>query len=274
MVQVLPLHPMRVSTVLILDSDPFSSRVLHERVQWIYPQADCVVVSNIVRAALILSSSHVDLLVTSLDITDGDVLNLLLHLKRLGRAPSRTVVTTHVRGVRVLLTLRRLEVAVVFNPREETLERLAAVLAAIDRDQVYWSECFVTALVSNDALVVARQMSPTEQLALAVMGDGCSDKVATERMGMSLLSVRSLRKRLYSKLKVHDREGLQRTATRLSFTRVSDEGTVPMGAAILILEYMERCKRPVTLPTQVLEQFGFTSDGSTCGSVPPYSRVG
>lgn len=221
-----------------------------------------------------LNSSRVDLFVVSLDGLGDDVLDMLVHLKRRGRSPFRTLVMTYQRGVRMLVTLRRLEVTGVFNPREEPLERLTAVLTALESGNGYWGQGSISALVSNEAFMVIRQMPPPEQLALAMMGDGCSDKTATERLGMSLSSVRSLRKELHARLNVHDREGLQRTAARLGFTRASEDGTVPMGAAMLVLEYMERSKRPVALPTYVLQQCGFFSDEYRFGSTPPFERAG
>jgi hypothetical protein len=89
---------------------------------------------------------------------------------------------------------------------------------------------------------------------------------------MTLNTVRSLRQDLHAKLDVHDKEGLQRVAARLSFTRFSEEGVVPVGAAILMKEYMESSKRPVALPPGTLAKYGMTANCALAGDDTPSEK--
>jgi DNA-binding NarL/FixJ family response regulator len=264
---------MHAATVLILDASPFLAAWLQHGLATAYPAARCLCATNILGASEILSQVKIDLLLTGLDASGGDVLDLLVHVKRKGRPPAHTFVATGAQGVRGLLTLRWLGVLGVLNLQDEP-QQLGVALTTVERGQTYWSASYSAALFSHDAQLVLRQLSPAEQLGLAMLGDGCSDKTALDRIGMSLSSIRSLRRDLYAKLNVHDKEGLQRAAARLGFTRASAAGAVPTGAAMLVVEYIERSKRPISLPASLLDQCGFMSPSNAFGSSPPFKRAG
>jgi DNA-binding NarL/FixJ family response regulator len=265
---------MHAPTVLILHGNPFFAQSLHQRILAIHPAATLLVTARVKEAASLLAAMRVDMFLAGLEAVDGDVLDLLLHRSRARRSVGRTLVLMGRHGARALVTLCRLGIDGAFDLLEEPPQKIAEAVAAVEAGRGYWSPAFSAALMSNEMRVVMHQLSPAEQLALALMGDGCSDKVAAERLGMSSHAVRSLRRDLHAKLDVHDKQGLQRIAARLSFTRFSEEGVVPMGAAILLCEYVERSKRPVSLPEETLEKWDLVREGDALLSSSQLTKSG
>lgn len=259
--------------ILILHPSTFVTQLLRDRVLSIHPAAACVLAASVDQAQSVLAVSRVGLFVVGLQSAEGDVLDMLQHLVRGGHGPDQTLVVAESEGVRALLTLQRLNVHGVLNLQMEPHNFVRAV-AAMAADRSYWSQCYADSLESPDAQLVLFRLTPGEQLALSLMADACSDKVAADRLGMKLCTVRSLRQDLYAKLVVHDKEGLQRAAVRLGFARASTDGIVPLGAARVMLEYVECSQRPTTLSPSVFERHGFKSAKNPFGSNPPFRKSG
>lgn len=265
---------MHAPTVLLLHGNSFFAQSLRERIMAIRPDATLLVTSRVSEATSLLSVMRIDMFLASIETLDGDVLDLLFHRSRVGRSIGRTLVLMGKQGARVLVTLCRLGIDGVFDLLEEPPQKIAEAIAAVESGNGYWSPAFSAALTSSDMRVIIHQLSPAEQLALALMGDGCSDKVASERLGMSSHAVRSLRRDIHAKLDVHDKQGLQRAAARLSFTRFSEDGVVPMGVAILLCEYVARSKRSVSLPGETLKKWGLVREGTMLLSSSLLTKVG
>lgn len=265
-------NSMHAATVLLLHANPFLARSLQDQIRATLAPAVFHTLTDVASAVSRLREP-VDLLVTGLEAPDGDVLDALVHLARNGRMPNRTLVLAETQGVRALITLWRLTIAGVFHLCDDA-QNLVVALRTVEAKRCYWSPGLVAQLLTPDAKLVQSCLTPAEQLALSFMGGSCSDKEAAERMGMGLCAVRSLRQRLYAQLAVHDKEGLLRAAARLSFTRPSANGPVPMGTAQLIVEYIEQSKRPASLPASALACCGFSTDAKSFGSNPPFRKSG
>jgi DNA-binding CsgD family transcriptional regulator len=74
--------------------------------------------------------------------------------------------------------------------------------------------------------VLTAQLTTTEQMVLAVIGDGSDDKAASMVLGLEPASVQAHRKRIMRKLGVQTREALFRRSLELGTVRVMPDGRI------------------------------------------------
>jgi DNA-binding NarL/FixJ family response regulator len=237
-------------SVLILKADTFAAEALGRHVLACYPNASCMFASRVNRAQSILLDQAVDLFLTGIDLPDGDVLDLLLDQKAQTPHMRCTLVVTRHHELRLLASLRSLAVAGLFDMASEPWEKIEEALQIIDAGGYYWSESMQRHLMEPAARALLHQLTPTEQLALAMIGDGCGDKVAADRLGMTFSAIRAVRRDLHDKLGAHDRADLIRLAVHYGYVRFTPEGAFPVGLGVLRREYAAHCKRPVGLHTE------------------------
>ncbi len=254
---------MHQFTVLILPAALLSVDPLRRHVEEVHPGALCLIATDVGDASFIIQSECIDLFLVETDIPDGDTLDLLFHTAQAPRRVGGTLVLTGRNAARILVSLRALRIEGVFDSATETPAHLERALRMVETGRLAWSDRFVAGLHSDNCRTVMHQLSPREQLGLAILGDGCSDRMASDRLAMALTSVRSMRQDIYGKIGAHGTDDVVRLAVQLGYTRFSARGLVAMGLSVLVHEYTTQSKRPTILPRALLESCGYVLDQST-----------
>jgi DNA-binding NarL/FixJ family response regulator len=232
--------------VLIMASDNFAAISLQQRISFIYPQAKYILTNRIEHARTAFIAAPIDILIASVMVADGDLLDMLLEQAEALRAPKRTLVVGGQLPLRVVNSLISLDVRGVFDAELGRPEDIDEALRVIEAGGRYWSSSYSQWRESEERRLL-RQLSPTEQLVLAVIGAGETDLSAGEILGMRPSAVQAVRRDLHGKLRVHEKGALIKTAAQLGFTRMSVSGIEPLGLALLLKEYKTHAKRPVEI---------------------------
>lgn len=252
-------YPMCEFTVLILPPDQFSVPCLRQCVASVHPSAVLLIATSIQQARTITLRKDIDLFIIGLDASDGDRLDLLFECAQRPRRIGCTMVLTDRNAPRVLVSLRSLGVEGVFDSGEPA-EKFTTALRILAAGQLVWSDAFLAGMHTEQSRIVRHQLTPREQLGLAIIGDGCGDRVAAARLGMEHSSVRSMRCEIYAKLNAHGTDDIVRLAVQLGYTRYSPDGVVTLGLSILIREYETQSKRPIPLPRALLASCGLAPE--------------
>lgn len=218
---------------LILTADSAAAASLRDQVVASFPDETCDCVHRLHDARSVMHARSIDLLVSGIDIPDGDVVDLLSGDRAQSRRIKRVLIVTWQHPFHIVSTLRLLAVDGVFDLARESLDRFENAVRAVCRGERYWSEGVLQSLWEPNARALLHQLTPTEELALATLGDGCGDKVAAQRLGMTFSTTRAVRRDLYVKLGIHDRSELIRMAVRHGYVRFTPEGAFPVGLGIL-----------------------------------------
>jgi DNA-binding NarL/FixJ family response regulator len=225
-----------MSTALILKSDRLMADALRQIVQRTLPGSAVRLAMSVSEARLICGSEPIALLVTGLEPQlESDVLELLAGEESALNHTRIVVVTAH-DGARVLTALHGLSVHGVFDTATEDLAAFERILADIMFGGRYWSRSAWDQVchyrVAKDSL--ERTLSSTEQIVLAVLGDGSDDNEAAERLGMMASTVATVRRNLHRKLRVRHRGELVRVAAQHGFVRFTQQGVVRPGFSLLV----------------------------------------
>ena len=218
---------------LILTAEAAAAASLRGQVVASFPHEACDCVHRLRDARAVLHTRSIDLLVSGIDIPDGDVLDLVAGDRAQSRRIKRVLIVTSHHPFHVVSTLRLLAVDGVFDLGHESLDRFDAAVRAVCRGERYWSDGVLQSLWEPNARALLHQLTPTEELALATLGDGCGDKVAAQRLGMTFSTTRAVRRDLYVKLGIHDRSELIRMAVRHGYVRFTPEGAFTVGLGLL-----------------------------------------
>ncbi len=245
---------------MILQPDMLSVNAIASQVTAVVPRARCHPTSRLEQTMHFLAANPVDLLVTTLDVNCGDVLDLLVRSRGTPWRAGQVMVTTARLMPRVVLTLRSLAVPGAFDVDGGSPVELQEAIGRVVAGKTYWSRTLLDALIAPSTRKLNSQLTPAEQLGLAVLGDGCGDHTAARLLGMQHSSVRSLRKRIHAKLGAHDKEDMMRMAARLGYTRFSANGVVPLGLGMLALEYLRDTQRPMPLSDELMRVCGLTAE--------------
>lgn len=254
--------------VLILKADRFAAEMLRQHVLAVHPGADCTLAHRVSHARTILAASTVDLFLADVAFEDGDVFELLPRDKQESRRARQTMVITGHCGARMLASLHSVHLDGVFDSDGDAPENIVHALRTIAEGRSYWSPTAIDDPSDERGRALMRQLTPTEQLSLALIGDGCGDKTAAERLGLQHSAARAVRRDLYMKLGAHDREDLIRSAAQLGYTRSTANGLAALGLCILVEEYRARSKRPKSLPAALLARVRSIAECPTGNSAP------
>lgn len=203
-----------------------------------------------------LETIKIDLLVTGVEATDGDTLDLISRFVRCASITSSTLVIVRRREPRFLATLKSIPVGGVFDASSDAPENFLAALNAIASGCRYWSPnlqrpCSVASLANR----IIDSLTPTERLILALIGDGSDDASASEKLGMKPASIQAIRRSLHRKLRVRQKSELVNAAVQYGFVRFIASGATPIGLGILLADYQARSQRPVTLSAKLAGKF-------------------
>lgn len=234
--------------ILILKADLICAEALRDSAQRTFPHAAVVLVSRIERAEAVLNVMQFDLLVTGLDLPDGDALDFIFACAKSLRRARRVLVVTQHHEQRTLETLHAWRVEGVFDPSSEGEWHFAHALRAVADGKIYWSGRLRAHLDADAAggNVLARRLTTAELAVLARLGDGSDDNAAAKDLGRESATIQGVRRRLHRKLGLHHKGELVQHAARLGFVRFKREGVVRPGFEQLRAAYdaHRRPKRP------------------------------
>ena len=239
-----PVPP--VAFVLILRADRLYADVLRQMVLRVFPRVQVTIAATVEAAALIIARDRVDLFITGLGTAhEGDVLDLLVRAARQSSRVDRVLVATAGCEYRLLAALRTLEIKGVFDAANELPEAFMVALRAVGAGSRYWSQSFVDLLqqIGSTSTGLFRLLTAFEQVVLSIIGDGCDDNVAAQKLGISPSTVSTVRRELHRKLGVQHRGELVRAAAQHGFVRFTPAGVVRPGFALLCAGYHARKPR-------------------------------
>ena len=246
---MLQLPQPRCGSTLILKADLLAAHALMQEIGRKLPERGCIIALRIDDAHALISHSPVELLVTGIDLPDGDVLDRMLGLAERHRIGKVLVVTRH-REPRLIASLRSLAVNGIFDTGTEETQDLPNAIRDIESGKGFWSDSVALIEARSTFKALFRDLNPTEHLAFGVLGDGCGDKIAADRLGMTLATTRTLRRNLHRKLGAHDRADLTRLAVHFGFVRFTEAGIYTVGLDVLRMEYERRKKRSTDMPVE------------------------
>lgn len=217
--------------ILILKADLIGGEALRAAAEHVFPQAAVVLVSRIARAHVVLEAMTFDLLVTGLDLPDGDALDFVFAAVKSLRRAARVLVVAGHPASRVLELLHGWGVEGVFDPSSEGPAKLERALRAIAAGRPYWSAGLREELEAKTRGDMARGhvLSPAELVVLAVIGDGCDSEAAAQRLGRSAASIETQRRNIHRKLGLRHKGELVQYAAQHGFVRFTRGGVVRPG---------------------------------------------
>ncbi len=220
--------------VLILESDRLYADLLRRAAKNTFPHAELRFAGRIADAATTIATRRVELLITGTTAPDGDTLDLLYASTAGERLVRRVLVVTVDKLQHVLMSLRALPIDGVFDPSSDETRDLVRALQAVGSGKSYWSQSVLERLrqLGTERDHISRLLTPTEQLVLAVAGDGADDQEAGRRLGLEAASVSSVRRALHRKLGVRHNGELVRVAVQCGFVRLTPDGIFKPGFAI------------------------------------------
>jgi DNA-binding NarL/FixJ family response regulator len=236
----IPVAPPR--RIFVLKTELLYAETLAKAACRVFPLAEIAFANRIDAMAAMLRGGAIDLLVTGLGIEDSDVLDFLFFAIRERSHIHRVLVATGRHGQRFLDSLWDLPVDGIYDSATGDLQEFERALRAVVDGAGYLSREF--ALHRTAALPAdhpgAPALTPSEQLVLAAIGDGCDDQEAGERLGLKASTVHSTRRELHRKLRLRHRGELMRHAVREGYVRFTDAGVQRPGYSILL----SACARP------------------------------
>lgn len=229
--------------VVILKADRLYADVLRQSVGRALPFAHTTITSSVIPAEAVLALEQTDLFITGLgEALEGDALDLIARCKRPPLRVRRVLVVTMRREYRALAALRTLPIDGAFDSAEETPAAFEAALRTVVTGARYWSPSITRQLRQLAAAPTAlfRMLTDFEQLVLSVIGDGCDDAEAADRLGLCPSTISTVRRGLHRKLGVQHRGELVRIAAQKGYVRFTPDGVERPGYALFAAAYHPR----------------------------------
>lgn len=227
--------PCEVRCGLILKGDRFYAAALRTAALLAFPAAHFAIVNRLDAARHELRRVPIDLLLSGVELMDGDVFELLAECTRAPRRVKRVLVVTGRREQQVLASLQALPIDGVFDPATEEPEDFVRALQAVAGGERYWSQSLRGRLLRRPSGLKSGidGLTPTERLVFAVIGDGCDDDAAAERLALSASTVQSIRRGIHRKLGVQHKGDLVRLAAQYGFVWLTADAVVRPGLSLL-----------------------------------------
>lgn len=237
-----PAPAPHIKNVLIFKADRIYAEALRQHVQSVFPHAFVRTALSFESAQRILTTDGVDLFVTGIAASmDSDVVDLLAAVAQPHRSIRVMVVTVRLE-YRVLAALRSLAIEGAFDSASGTPEEFTLALQTIADGKRYWSQSILDHMhrVGSASDALFRLLTTFEQVVLSVIGDGCDNVVAAEKLNLSPATVSTVRRELHRKLGVQHRGELVRVAAQHGFVRFTPGGVVRPGFGLMCSYYEAR----------------------------------
>jgi DNA-binding NarL/FixJ family response regulator len=230
-----PTMQDRALRVLVLKADKFYAEAIRRTVLDTYPGAAVTAVRRVAEARAAIEQSAYDLLLSGVEMMDGDVFELLPHRAHARHGVRHVLIMTGRHEPHLLAMMRVAGVDGVFDPSTEEPSQLGIALRRVIGGSGYWSESvqIYSWRAAGDVGSALERVTSRERLILAVIGDGCDDRGAAERLQVSVRSIKTARLKLYRKLGVHDKPGIIRVASQLGFVVLTEHGLLRPGYSIM-----------------------------------------
>lgn len=221
--------------VLILKAERLYADFLRQVTVAEFPDAVCTLATSVAEAEAALEIGSFDLMLAGMTLQDGDILQLLSSSGYVPRPIRHILVVTSNLEPRLIATLRSLAVNGVFDSASDDLQHFAIAIRRVCEGQSYWSPGIMDTAqrASLGPSTIWRLLTAAEQRALAVFGDGCDDKAASDSLGIKQSTARSLRRELHRKLGVQHRGELMRLAVVAGYVRFTPTGVMRIGFSLL-----------------------------------------
>lgn len=212
---------------MVVKWDALYGRLLADTVVAFFPGATVDLVQSAGQARRRLEAEACDLVIAGLSFGDEDGLPLVPWLAASPQVGGVLIVTLR-QDAQTLAALRELRRVSVFDPTTDDPGRFALALAHASQGRRYLSPAHRDRAAGweESPEVLTAQLTTTEQMVLAVIGDGSDDKAASMVLGLEPASVQAHRKRIMRKLGVQTREALFRRSLELGTVRVMPDGRI------------------------------------------------
>lgn len=230
-------------SILILKADRLCAEALRQLTRNALPDARVTVVTTIPAAAAALADNPCDLVITGSGAQlSGDMLDFLADQMLASRRARLALVVTSFLEARTVAALRALAVQGVFDSGRDDPANFAAALRELGEGRRYWSPNVLETFARNvgGATSLVRLLTTTEQMVLAMVGDGSDDETAARELGLSSATISTVRRELHRKLGVQHRGELIRAAAQHGFVRFTPEGVLRPGLRLLSEAYNAR----------------------------------
>jgi DNA-binding NarL/FixJ family response regulator len=230
-------------SVLILEADRLCAEALRNLTLTALPRANVTPAHSIEQAEAMLAAQPRDLLVTGTGASlAGDMLDFLARHTGDGRRIRQALVVTSHLEQRTISALRAMAVHGVFDSTSDRPDDYVRAVQAVAGGRRYWSasilDAFTRLWAGGNSLF--RLLTTSEQMVLAVVGDGCDDERAAQLLGLSAATVSTVRRELHRKLGVQHRGELIRVAAQHGFVRFTQTGVIRPGFSLLSAAYAAR----------------------------------
>jgi DNA-binding NarL/FixJ family response regulator len=230
--------------VLVAKWDALYGRLLADTVVAYFPEARVRLAQSAGHVRRRLEEETQDLVIAGLSFGDEDGLPLLPWLATSVRVGAVLLVTLR-QDAQTLAALRELRRVSVFDPATDDPARFPLALAHASQGRRYVSPAHRDRMAGLEDVpdVLTTRLTATEQMVLAVIGDGSDDKAGSTVLGLEPASVQAHRKRIMRKLGVQTRESLFRRSLELGVVRVLPDGRTQRLALELWRSRIEERKR-------------------------------
>lgn len=242
----------RATRVLILKADRIYAATLRQFAERALAPVQVTIAGSVAAASEILRKEVIDLFVTGLgDALEGDALDLIAECKRAPFRARKILVVTMRRDFRALAVLQSLAIDGILDSAVDPPSALMNAMQTVAGGSRYWSPAVSRWMrqLATAPTALLHMLSTFEQLVLSIIGDGCDDADAAQRLGLRPATIATVRRELHRKLGVQHRGELVRVAAQKGFVRFTPDGVERPGFALLSAAYQPRepRRRPTSL---------------------------
>lgn len=217
-----PQHPLRI---VVLKWDRLYGDMIRRQITDVWPFADVLVFQKGFDALGSIQDQVPDLFITGAKIEDMDGLE---HLEPfIGKRLPILVVTSRP-DARTLKMLKEVTYYGIYDAPSEGLENLPTALREVIRHRPYVSPTLMEHL-TRPANLMHPALTEKEQVVLSVIGDGCDDREAGERLSMAPNTVMTHRKAIMRKLGLHHKGEIMRYAVIEGYVVMNPRGVFRPG---------------------------------------------
>lgn len=218
-------HEPQAPSVVVLKASALAGDLISQEVKRIWRGVRLQVFQKGFDALDAIQCSVPDLFVTGVQVDDMDGLE---HLEPFIESTLAILIVTRRRDDRTLSLLRDIRYTGLFDEKTEGWASLQLALKRVAAKELYISSTFVPHIKAPKR-VTLDVLTEKEELVLSVIGDGCDDIAAAERLKLSPHTVNSHRKSIMAKLGLHHKGEIMSYALEKGYVCISAEGVTRPG---------------------------------------------
>ncbi len=211
--------------IVVLKWDCFLGDLLRHEISAIWPQATIEIYREGMPALISIQNKVPDLFITGARVCDMDGLE---HLEPFLETSLPILVLLSKSDRRIVNLLRGVRYDGLYHTSTEGLANFATAIKKVIQGEAYISPACIPYLKAPRNITLDA-LTPMEELVLSVVGDGTTNEEASDRLGVSPLTIVSHRQKIMGKLKIHTTPQLMMYALREGYVRVTPEQTFRPG---------------------------------------------